>query len=217
MAMGSPAKWYGALVGKQNGDGYELGFDDGECRLVSIEKLQELHDNQTLAAATPAEGGIVANQLGGAMASEFVTHSDGGKLKTIGLLVGAGTGAKGSLAGVPIHESFFVCPGMFAPPKRVRRKTAELSLQDRLGKSRTPTRTLCTMSGRAKRARLDSLIWQGCTPLGEATWSSTRVSTTWRRVSTLLALSSTAACTLHRCQTTSSCASSSCSTTPRPT
>ena len=67
----------------------------------------------------------------------FVTYADGAKLKTIGLLVGAGDGAKGSLAGVPIHESFFVVPGIFAPPKRVRRKSAELSVQDRLGKSRT--------------------------------------------------------------------------------
>ena len=41
MAMGRPAQWYGALVGKQRSDGnsvgFELGFDDGECRFVSIE------------------------------------------------------------------------------------------------------------------------------------------------------------------------------------
>lgn len=40
IAMGMPCKWYGALVGDERDDGFEIGFDDGEVRLFSKAELQ---------------------------------------------------------------------------------------------------------------------------------------------------------------------------------
>ena len=78
-----------------------------------------------MAAATPEEGGVIANETGHATASEFVTYKD----KTIGLLIGR----IAPLGDMPVHMSFFVAEGAFAPPKRLRRKAANLTEQDRHG------------------------------------------------------------------------------------
>ena len=128
---GAPGSgFYGALVGKELDDGsFELGFDDGECRRMSRDLLRGGFDAATLRAARPDEAGIIdiASETGNATAAEFVVHNG----KTVGLLVGK----EGPLGGwgTPIFMSFYLAEGAFTAPKRVRRKTAEMSTQDRQG------------------------------------------------------------------------------------
>ena len=120
------AGWYSALVGKQRDDGaFEIGFDDGDVRRVTLAELHRDFELNTLQAATLEERGIIQNEAGNEMASEFVSYQG----KTIGLLVGQ----EGSLGGMPYNMSFLLQAGAFPAPKRVRRKAALVSQQDRQG------------------------------------------------------------------------------------
>ena len=116
ISMGTPAKWYGALVGEGHDGGFQLGFDDGDLQYFGRPELQSELAAGTMMAAVPEERGIVANKSGYAMADSFVTFKHGSKLKTIGVLVGL---TDISVAGMPVYEACKIDPNAFEPPKRM--------------------------------------------------------------------------------------------------
>lgn len=88
MCFGTPANWYGGLMGGVTSDGKRIiGFDDGDVKAFTSNKLQDYFDTKTLTALATADGGMIANEPGTAMAAEFVQYKDR-TMKTIGLLVG---------------------------------------------------------------------------------------------------------------------------------
>ena len=130
ICLSLPAEWYGALVGEERDDGVNFGFDDGDITNYSWDHLERAFAAKCLAAAPAADGGIIANKSGYALAAAFVKGSFSGKEKMFGLLVGK---TNDSIAGMPIYLGFTVVKDLFAPPKRVRRKAEGLTTQDRQG------------------------------------------------------------------------------------
>ena len=127
LSMGQPAKWYGALVGATKDDGIEIGFDDGDIQLWTLENLKDVHEAAGLVAAVPSEGGVVANKHGYPAATSFLTFEHRSKKTVIGLFIAEAP--MPMVAGLPIYAEVHVRLDAFEQ-KRVR---GAQSVQDRQG------------------------------------------------------------------------------------
>ena len=132
MAFGTPASWFGGLVGRQTGDSFEIGFDDGDFRVFSADHLAEMEPLQLLKPAELADGGLADNQAGEPAAAAFVTFRNGREKvgKTVGVLVGKEASV---VAGLPTYMAHHVVSAMFATDTARPRRSAGPTLQDRQG------------------------------------------------------------------------------------
>ena len=132
ISMNDPPEWYGALLGDRleidGGMAFEVGFDDGEVRLMLESVLRESWDNSLAAAADPEKEGIIANTAGCEMAVAFVQHKFKDTFKTVGLMISSGSG---TLLGQPIQSSLYAFPNHW--PNQSKRARSSMSMQDRLG------------------------------------------------------------------------------------